>query len=83
MRLDPDIEAELDDLERNAGLQVAVVEEYQDGHYSMRVVNPILMLGAFDSSTDPPLTIPEVRFVPCHIPRMRKRVVWKRYDEAT
>lgn len=81
--LDELIEAELDDLERNAGLQVAVVEEYQDGHYSMRVANPILTLGDFASGTDPPLVIPEVRFEPCHIPRFRRRVVWKQYDEAT
>lgn len=82
MEVDPAIAAELDDLERAAGLQVAVVEEYQDGYYSMRIEMPMLMVGEF-AGNDPPLAIPEPRYVPCHVPRTRRRVVWRRYDEVT
>jgi len=83
VEIDASIAAELDDLERAAGLQVAVVEEYQDGFYSMRVEPPMLMIAAFSAEGDPPLVIPEPQFVPCHIPRVRNRVVWRRYDEVT
>jgi len=67
-----------DEAEREVGLQVAVVEKVHVGYYTRRVLTPYL----------PPATIvdgqpmmTETVFVPCHIPRYEKRVVWRHVDE--
>jgi len=86
MGIDPEIEAELDEVERLAGLQVAVVEDYQDGFYRWRAKLPDLadIVAVATREGEPPLpTAVDLALEPCRIPRMRKRVVWRRYDEVT